>query len=732
MSKKELHLNIVHGDEYRSRVGSIYEENTFFRSVYQQAGRCIREIIEANKRYEMHLKERVCSISSSDKYNLCPKLDGRPLLSMHGELASYPNNIIAFCGRRGQGKTSAMVSFSKALEYLHLAQNKEAVHVFWSECLDGMPDWENWEFIVIDPVDPTSMEQTDSILRILLSRMYVKFRQFCEDQHAASQCQDQFENQMNQILGDFKDCYKTLDTLKDRSRSDDYYYDDLSNLADLGDSSCMKQKMTTLVSDFCQFIRPEQNRQKMLVLQLDDTDLNSHHAYEILEDIRKYLVIPGVVILMATEMTQLSLIVEQHFICEFKEIMDYSNLQLDKQDTLNRMNCHNSAENYIGKLFPGMHQIHLPTLDEVIRRAHSQIYLHYQDEQNHDLLRSNHTREAIAQNSEYQKVLINQVYNKTRIVLLEPHSYLQNFLPATMRQLTHFLTVLNEMSDLDPEISLPQMISEANTKCQEQKEILLHNLDLLSDYFRFVWCPIHLTTLENLEMQKIFTSSSSFIHQQVMLSLKKIQRAAEGEKGSELAEDAGNGQRYLYGDVLKFLYDLRQSRYREWFYKICFATEFYYTLYNFRRLITGKINVEELQAAADSAAEPNYNLGIKFDGEKLRSCAEQNKDIISLATSACLAYTAGAEATAEPVTPDTLKNSNSFRFDPQYLLFSPTPVQVASSKAFTDSGMSGQQETPSQTSPYPLQDDAKLIYWATPELQRLYYKSALYILQNGN
>lgn len=52
LGKRKLNLYIVHGDEYRSRVGSIYEEDTFFRESYLQAGKCVKEIIEASRRFE--------------------------------------------------------------------------------------------------------------------------------------------------------------------------------------------------------------------------------------------------------------------------------------------------------------------------------------------------------------------------------------------------------------------------------------------------------------------------------------------------------------------------------------------------------------------------------------------------------------------------------------------------------------------------------------------------------
>lgn len=726
MGKRELNLYIAHGDEYRSRVGSIYEEDTFFRKSYLQAGKCVKEIIAASRRFD----ERTTRNQYDGDCGYTPTSPHNELaLSLHSELASYPNNIIAFCGHRGQGKTSAMVSFSKALETLHLMQQNPQVKNFWTECVEQESDWGKWEFIVVDPVDPTSMEQTDSILRILLSRLFIKVQKAYEDQKGITWRQDQLDQLMNHVMEDFRDCYKALDTLKEK-RQDDYYYDDLSSLADLGDSSCMKQKMNRLVKDCCKFLRPAEDRKKMLVLQLDDTDLNAQHAYEILEDIRKYLVIPGVIILMATEMTQLSLIVEQHFVREFKEIIAYSDRQLDPQDTLNRMNCHNSAENYIGKLFPSMHQIHLPALDEVICGAYSKLSLHYQDENQKDLLVHDSTNE----NSEYQTVLINCIYEKTRIVLLEPKSYLHNLLPSSMRQLTHFLTVLHEMSDIDPEVSLHQMIHSHDNKSKAQKRKLLHNLELLSGYFRHVWCPIHLTTLENMEMQKIFTASSSSLHQQAMLSLKKIERKARGDEG----KDQDSGQRYLYSDVLEQLYALRQCEDRERFYKICFAVQFYYTLYNYQNLITEKVKLVSLQALATMKKPERKNFFLSWSAPGIQVLSGDKSDVNNFLLRGCLARVKGQEGAVEPFQMDRIQKYETIQFDPQYLLFPSRITELRADALMADGGevvehqdMPSEEKTELTTQPeqaetppkYQLQPDASLIYWATPSLQYLFTKA---------
>lgn len=118
---------------------SITNKDEIMYPVYQQAVQSLSSIVRQAKTFEGD--ER--------------KMD---TIGVYG----YCHNIIAFSGSRGQGKTSAMLSFSKALE--NSFPSKEAL---W---LDS--PLSKCRFTVLPPIDPTVLEQDQSILAVILSRMY--------------------------------------------------------------------------------------------------------------------------------------------------------------------------------------------------------------------------------------------------------------------------------------------------------------------------------------------------------------------------------------------------------------------------------------------------------------------------------------------------------------------------------------------------------------------------------
>ena len=89
-------ITIEYGQEFKISRNSNIQSNDFFYPIYEQALGQLEEIVQYGK---------VKDIQSSQ---------------------DYLHNIIAFCGERGQGKTSAMLSFSDAL--------KEVFTSFWCFC----------------------------------------------------------------------------------------------------------------------------------------------------------------------------------------------------------------------------------------------------------------------------------------------------------------------------------------------------------------------------------------------------------------------------------------------------------------------------------------------------------------------------------------------------------------------------------------------------------------------
>lgn len=397
----------------------------------------------------------------------------------NGILYRSPQNIIAFSGKRGSGKSSAMLSFSDVLSK--------------SEKLDALcslPGGDNGEraysnlkgksFVVLDPIDPTTLEQNQSILSVVLSRLLFKAEEnWTRHFNFYGSFQDK-ENKKAELLSSARQCLTGISTIKSKAEVPQ----ELSDLQKVGDSSILKKNLFDFVELFLQFSDTEKSiisKNSILVLQIDDTDCQINQGYEVMEDIRKYLTIPNVLILMATDINQLRQVLIQHYVSVFS-----SNL---KENFVKKEKLRHLGEKHLAKLMPPSCVIHLPNIDDIIRDKIGLFELCYYEKEGKEknLLDPNEGTDYAGYN--FQEVILRFIYKKTHIVFASHDAYANNIIPTTLRGLAYLLSLLSSMDDV-PEVDLnkdsfdPSYLVEM---LEAQFPILERNLDLFEDYFLHDW-----------------------------------------------------------------------------------------------------------------------------------------------------------------------------------------------------------------------------------------------------
>ncbi len=476
-------IEIVKGNEYRILVDDIYDKSKFFYSVYQKSAELINEICRTNHQTE----------------------------NKNEDLFVYPNNIIMFCAERGGGKSSAMVTFARALKDLHNPKAKEKVAEFTSHANQWSDVQSECVFSVLDVIDPTLIGEKEMFMRIILSRMFSTLREYWKNKNLnmspqAGYYRNQNKNEVD-LVNKFKKCYRLLDAVYQREGKFNCE-DDLEELTDLGDSSNLKEEFKNLVEAYLNELIVENNSEaakKFLVLQIDDTDLNTKMAYNIIEDIRKYCIIPNVVILMAVNIEQMSNVIEQHFVSDFKTLLDTEKGSAEKMGLFSFLDCQNMTEKYINKVMPEGHQIHLPRIDDFIRNNPFGLTVKYVSGKEDALEFKTNDNQTII--FDFQERLIRLIYNKTGIALIKPQDYLHNLLPSSMRELSHFLSYMDSLPDLKLDSDLSKLFDSIkntdNKSTNDEKteavaarselEKRRKNLNAFEQYFIHNWCKSQLS-----------------------------------------------------------------------------------------------------------------------------------------------------------------------------------------------------------------------------------------------
>lgn len=507
-------------------------------------------------------------VSDTEKYYDIKNKSNLDTLYNSNNSFDFSNNIIAFSGDRGQGKSSAMLSFSNFLLYKYTDKNK----VFLGEKICKA------DFTVLDRIDPTKFEIGDNILTVILAKI---FHIFCKEWDVSEKSDIALRSELLEL---FQICYKEIDTIKRNSDDNKSFIgNDLDRLSKIGDSANLKEHLFKLIEKYFDFHCKVKNKyiskeKHFLVIQLDDTDLNTENAYSIVEDVRKYFMIPNVIVLMAVDLTLLTCSIEQNYTKQFKTYIDYH--------TDNQQNeYHKMAVKYIDKLIPGRRKIFLPYIKPATDEYGEQTTIEYINEDNNNVLKfTNNNGDDI---KDVQEILLRYIYEKTGLIFVKPNNYRHNIVPGTMRELVNFLSILNNMESIDNDYSNFEDLKKR-----------LKNLFHFETYFTKTWIPNYIDNAHLMIIQNLLDSPWTIKNKQVVKDICTLfSTSSNTEKillldlyeEFELKANARNDI-YTLADVREVLSELESKIPKQEIYKLTFAVRTIYSIYISRLICNGLLH----------------------------------------------------------------------------------------------------------------------------------------------
>lgn len=476
------------GTEKQIKVSSAGHPDSLFYESYRQALAGVAEVVRASIQYtdgydpfmqsqNPYRETGNCMNERSDYYPQNDKI-----------FYNYPSNLIVFAGERGAGKSSALLTFVDSLK-------DTSSGMYTTAFLDDMVICElpgassknvtqmllNAFFCPLPPIDPTTLGSDGQILTVILSKIFQlakkRWERLEEGGFGEVKNKQELINQKNDLLNRFKTCYDHICALRNLNGSN-FETDGLDMLDSLGDTVYLKQELADLVAQTLQFCYPRENR-PFLVLQVDDTDMNICWAHSILEDIRKYLVIPRVIVVMAADILHLTKIVEREFLKD-----ERSNASEGEQL------ARSLANQYITKLFPYTRQIWLPALGVYLKEHADNVIITY------EVLGKAVLPDGSQIFPDSQEQIFRLIYRKTGMIFLKHKNRLHYIIPDNMRLLSHLLAMLSQMSDVaDPDSEQYSLFlsDEAPPTGDRIRQHLLklqtrlQNVQRFRDYFLNVW-----------------------------------------------------------------------------------------------------------------------------------------------------------------------------------------------------------------------------------------------------
>ena len=451
--KNEKVLVINKGEEFKATVIDKIDKTNIFYDQYMDAARMLNEIVA---RHDDRL-EMWCT-------------------------TEYENNMIAFCGERGAGKSSAMISFVKAA---HEYSKNGGDSIF-----ADFGNIKNTYFTEPIIIDPSMLDGIHNVLDIILATLYKKFRKQYEKDN-----QSLYARQREGLLDQFQKVYKCISLINNQEKmlDDEYDYEgNISKLAKLGQSTELRYELEELIKMYLEIMMKAQGADKegktgCLMIAIDDLDLCSFHVYKMAEQIRKYLIIPNVVLVMAVRVEQLELCVREKNLRSFKSMV-----RTGGQESRILEEIINMSERYVTKLIPKVRRNYLPDV-----RMLNNVKILYRDKEKE--------LEFDFGGGSLSKIVLNLIYQKTGMKFLEEKSEKNYFLPDNLRDTINLIVLLAEMEEPGGE---------------NINDVYYYNIEKFSDYYERQWLPGNFTLKESKEIQKLFHVHSQ-LHQWVRFRLSE-------------------------------------------------------------------------------------------------------------------------------------------------------------------------------------------------------------------
>lgn len=457
---------------------SIMAENRIIFD-FDNDNRPIREEKIEGKLFESQYKQALTQIESYLRELDLEKIeetqghtDGKVYTEQIGKDIDYNNNIFAFVGDRGTGKTSCMISVAGML-----IEKKE-------DLIDKLPFVKKDKFVTIDLIDPAYFDRSHNLLSLFLAKLYKSFSQELDRKEGRKDKPGEAHistSDKQSFLHFYREAHSQLHRLYHEKQKDNFSDEDLMEFVEDASASVnLKKTIKDLIDAYFDCFHWKDT---ILILRIDDVDMDFEKASEMIESMRKYFVQPNMLVFVSCSLEQLRIIKTRDFQEEIKAVAS-------------REWCEELADRYLAKVFPQSHCIQMPapaTYHEYKLLVNGK----FSTEAGKNVLNE---EEACASDKEKKKddkrssrefVSVKQalpelILKKTRYLFYNTNYYESYIVPQNLRELRQLMKLLITMPDY-----------------RLNGDEYPHNKILFKEYFYDTWVQFNLDEVDRKYVRKL-------------------------------------------------------------------------------------------------------------------------------------------------------------------------------------------------------------------------------------
>lgn len=319
------------------------------------------------------------------------------------------SNIIAFCGDRGEGKSSCMSSFAKMLADEDCRKQAENAGIIDKGILPID------KIALVDTIDPAFFDREHNVLELLVGQLFANIK---EDIKKMDNNPDGFKEDKSYLCKQLLDQFHKVKASMSILEKKDKLYDTLEEIDDLSAGIRLKKELDELFKLYLQYHQGKASDQLgRIVIRIDDIDLNMTEAYKMAELIRKYLIGKHCILLVAVKVAQLVDVVAGAMKAELKDT------------ATPKTYCLEMAQKYVTKMLPQTMRVNMPSPADFCNRE----IIIFENEQTP--LENDKKRVTL------KEYIVRLIFQTTGYIFYNTQ-YLSPIIPLNLRELRHLIAAL--------------------------------------------------------------------------------------------------------------------------------------------------------------------------------------------------------------------------------------------------------------------------------------------------
>ena len=260
-------------------------------------------------------------------------------------------NILAFIGRRGSGKTTAMDEFCRILSSL---EDKEENQKWLSMTLEKEKREtlarKSFRFHILDPIDASLLGEKEDLFELILVNIY---RAFAGEGNESGFGVDRQEVELAKRLRLIFERYFSATSNEEEKRN--------WSVAEMMNYLASSHDIQKNIGEFIDYLLHLQKKcadYEYIVISIDDFDLNLRHGYGMLEQLQKYFSHHRIIILLTMDYNQMGMVCEEHFLREMTYLANFAKREFYQY-------CKALANDYMTKLFHFSQRMYMPDIKKL-------------------------------------------------------------------------------------------------------------------------------------------------------------------------------------------------------------------------------------------------------------------------------------------------------------------------------------------------------------------------------